>query len=116
MQKGNDRFYVAVRQIAAELAAPHDAHERIRATVMEIRCGDADIAKARNAEDMAVPFEPGDGVAPEVAALSNPPAGERIGEDAEFLKQVAADIRALMAGGAAVVLEEGGYSRDVPPR
>ena len=72
---------------------------------MEIGSRDGHVAQARNAEDEPVIRLAGDGETAEVGRADGP-LRERVVKDAEPLKQIAADIHALMAGDAAVVLEQ----------
>ena len=55
---------------------------------------------------MAVALDAGNGEAAEVCLGESLLAGEGIREDAELLEEVAADIDALVAGDAAIVLEK----------
>src|SRR5262245_63121958 len=92
------------RYLAAELVAAHDLdrlRQRRRAAVVEIGSGGGDVAQRGHAEDMAVGLGTGDREASEIGLRLLPLPGERVGEDAELLEQIAAALDALLAGGAA---------------
>ena len=103
VQKASDQFDFPPGQHPAELASCHLLDrllEGLGPAIVEIGSRDGHVAQARNAEDEPVIRLAGDGETAEVGGADGP-LRERVVKDAEPLKQIAADIDALMAGDAA---------------
>ena len=107
-QEPSDQFDLPRGQEPTELASRHLLDRQLQGlgpSIVEIGSRDGHVAQARNTEDEPVVRLAGDGETAEVGGADGP-LRERVVKDTEPLKQIAADIHALMAGAAAIVLEE----------
>src|SRR5690606_28902619 len=74
--------------------------------IVKVRCRYGNVPKARDTEHASVAFAPRDREAAEIGSPRAPPLRKRIGKDPEPLKQIAAHVGALVAGTAAIRLEQ----------
>src|SRR6185437_1966711 len=108
-EKRRDEADVLSGQHPPQLAARHRLDRLLEcggAAVVKIGSGDRDVTQAGHTEHMPIPLLAGQGVAAEIGLGDIRPTGEGVLEDAEFLEQIAADVLALMAGDAAIALEQ----------